>query len=211
MTSRRLKKNVVYAIYGMVVVALLVITFILQGLTNKAEVKDEDVNYDYVSDVIIDEYIPVVETKSIVFKPYNDKNVTISKSYYDYLAEEKNQKKSIIFYENTYMQSSGISYSGPAKFDVVSVLNGTVVKVSKDELLGNIVEIKHDNNVISVYQSMGDVIVKKGDVVSQGQVLGTSGACNLEKEIPNLLHFELIINGNTVNPENYYEQEIKAN
>lgn len=211
MTSRRLKKQVVYMIYSFIVITLLILTYFIQGIVNKSKVKEDGVEYDYVSDVIIDEYVPVVETKDVMVKPFNDSEVTISKSYYDYLADAENQQKSIIYYENTYMQNSGISYTSPNEFDIVSVLGGTVINVSKDELLGNIVEIKHANNVISVYQSLGDVTVKKDDVVSQGQVIGTSGISNLEKEIPNLLHFELIVSGNVVNPENYYNKEIKAN
>ena len=57
------------------------------------------------------------------------------------------------------MQSTGVSYGGVDDFDVVAVLDGTVTSVREDELLGTIVEIKHNNNLTSVYQSLKDVSV----------------------------------------------------
>ena len=77
-----------------------------------------------------------------------------------------------------------------------------------DELLGKIVEIKHNNDVISVYQSLGEVSVKKGDAVSQGQNIGKSGTSNISKDLGSHLHFELIVKGQTVNPEEYYDKNI---
>ena len=37
----------------------------------------------------------------------------------DYKSEAENQEKSLIYYENTYLQNSGVSYGREASFDVV--------------------------------------------------------------------------------------------
>ena len=76
-------------------------------------------------------------------------------------------------------------------FEVVAVLNGTVVNVKQDEILGNVVEIKHENNYITTYQSLSEVSVKKDDIITQGQIIGKSGTNKLDKDMGNHLHFEV--------------------
>ena len=87
--------------------------------------------------------------------------------------------------------------------DVVAILSGTVTSVHQDEILGNVIEIKHENNIVSIYQSLGEVLVKENDQVTQGQVIGKSGNSNIDKDSGNHLYFEISINNKTVNPLNY--------
>ena len=46
----------------------------------------------------------------------------------------------------------------------------------------------------------------KDAVVKQGDVIGTSGTSNISKELNSHLKFELIKNGQIVNPEEYYDK-----
>ena len=62
--------------------------------------------------------------------------------------------------------------------------------------------------MISVYQSLSDVIVKKDDLVIQGQIIAKSGTSNINKELENHLHFELYYKGKIVNPEEYYNKSV---
>ena len=73
---------------------------------------NDDVNTEYVDDDIVEDeqYIPVINTKIEIIKPFINDKVTIAKSYYDYKAEADSQKNSIIYYENIYMQNSGVDY-----------------------------------------------------------------------------------------------------
>ena len=96
------------------------------------------------------------------------------------------------------------------KFDVIAILDGTVTDIKDDDTLGKCIEIKHDNNLISTYQSLSEIKVKKGDIITQGQVLGTSGENELDKELGNHLHFEMYENGGNVNPNNYLNKEIPS-
>ena len=93
-------------------------------------------------------------------------------------------------------------------FDVISVLNGTVVDTSDNEILGKTVEISHDNGLVTIYQSLSEINVKKGDVIYQGQVIGKSGINKLDKELGNHLHFEFYTNGQIVDPNLYLNKEI---
>ena len=62
--------------------------------------------------------------------------------------------------------------------------------------------------MISVYQSLSDVIVKKDDKVIQGQIIAKSGNSNINKDLGNHLHFELYYKGAIVNPEEYFDKSV---
>ena len=111
-------------------------------------------------------------------------------------------------FENTYLPSTGIDYQADYNFDVVSILDGVVITVKEDQTLGKLVEIKHKNNIISTYQSLSEILVKEGDEVKQGTIIGKSGTSNIQKDIGNHLHFELTIDSKTVDPEEYYDKEL---
>ena len=107
------------------------------------------------------------------------------------------------------MQNSGVTYKADETFDVLASISGTVTNVSDDTLLGKTVEIRNSSELIVLYQSLGEVAVKKGDTVSQGQIIGKSGNCTLNNDIANGLHFEIYKNGSVINPEKYFDKSIK--
>lgn len=207
MKKRKLKKQVVYSMYAVALVALFGALYFIEKSTSPFKLNEKG-DVDYVTKTIFDKDIPVVSAEKIIVKPYVDKEIKLVKAFYDYQAEAKEQEKALIFNENTYIQSSGVSYGGKEKFEAVAILDGTVTNVKEDSLLGKIVEISHGDEIISVYQSLSDVKVKKDDKVIQGQVIGTSGTCNIDKDLGDHLYFELIIKGSTVNPESYYDKKV---
>lgn len=208
MKQRRLKKSVIPFVYVSAIVLVLGCAYMIESLVNQEGFKDED-KYGYVSETIFDNAEPVVNDDVVITRPYTDPDITVVKDYYDYKADSTKQENSLILYESTYLQNSGISFGGKENFDVTAILDGTVSSVEDDELLGKIIEVKHENNLISVYQSLSSVNVKQGDTVKQGQVLGKSGTSNVEKDLGNHLHFELIDNGQTVNPNDYFDKKVE--
>ena len=188
------------------IVAILVLIPVLTVIIfSKESMKKTN---DLVTTDTISDTVPVINETRKMINPYTDSSVTISKSYYDYKGEAKEQEISITVYENTYIQNTGIDYISTNTFDVVSVLDGTVVTVKEDELLGKIIEVKHDNGLITSYQSLSEITVQKNDKIKQGQVIGKSGTNKLDKEIGNHLHFEIYENGSSVNPINYLNKEV---
>ena len=204
--KRQLKKSVVYGLYGLSF-TLLVGGIALLGFSVKDLNKQEE---SYVSKGILDyeEKVPVVSDEVKITRPYIDEKVVVSKNFYDYLAESEEQEQSLIYYEGTYMPSSGVSYSNGDKFDVVAILDGTVKEVSEDTTLGNVITIEHENGITSVYQSVGDIAIKVNDTVTKGQVIAKSSVSNISTDLGNHLYFELIIDGICVDPENYYDKSI---
>lgn len=197
-----LKPFVVPTLYTAFVLVVIVSLFL------SIEVTEEKDNLTYVSSAILDEYVPVVNVEERIRKPFTDETVVIANNHYDYQSTEEEQQSSILYYENTYIQNTGIIYKSENTFDVISILGGEVIEVEEKELLGKSVTIRHDNELISVYQSLGEVTVNKGDKVQTGQVIGKSGSCDLIASSKNNLHFELYVNGTIADPENYYDKTV---
>lgn len=214
MKRRKLKKFVVPMMYVLSIAMLIGSVFAIETVINKAVFKSDKVdkveeviiNNNYDNDIISD--IPVVSTDVVISRPYTNGKIKIVKNYYDYQAETSSQESSIVYYGNTYMQNSGVDYGMGSEFEVVSILDGIVIDVDDDDIMGKTVKIKHTNDLISVYQSMGSVDVKKDDSVTQGMIIGKSGVSNVSSELGNHLHFELYHLGSVVNPENYYDKLI---
>lgn len=207
MKNYRLKKPAVIGISALGLLAFLGTMFVVEKSFFEDNLKEPD--FDYVSQTIFEDDIPVVNTKPSIIRPYTDTEVKIVKDFYDFQADEEKQQNSIIYYESTYLQNSGIAYGGKEEaFDVVSILDGTVVSVKEDNTLGKIVEVRHSNDIVSVYQSLSEISVKENDEIKQGTIIGKSGSSNISKELNNHLHFELIIKGQIVNPENYYDKKV---
>ena len=207
----KLKAYVVRSLYLILVLTVVTGSLLLVKTMNEGKVKNtnsED-EYQYVSETPINEELPVINEVKKMLKPYLNENVKVGKSYYDYKADNKQQENSITYYSGKYIQNSGIDYTLEDTFDVVAVLEGTVTTVKQDELLGNVVEIKHENNLITTYQSLGEVAVKQGDIVSQGQVIAKSGTNKIDKDMGNHLHFEVYKDGQVVDPNLYVDKEIK--
>ena len=203
MTNRRVKRSVVYGAYIFGLVLLIGLIYLTETMVpSKKNFSKQE--YSYVSKTIFDDIIPVIKTEDKLVKPFTADDVKELTKYYDYKSDEKEQQGAIISYENTYMQSRGISYGKDSIFDVVSVLPGTVEEIKEDELLGKVIKVKHNDNIYSTYECLGETTINKGDTVIAGQVIGQSGTCNINKDVKNHIYFELLVNNNNVNPNNYY-------
>lgn len=207
MKKRKLKPLAKLTILGLFLIVCIVTVSMLSNNT-KTVLKEEE-TFTYVNDYIFDNYYPVINQSEKISKPFVLESVSIYKNFYDKDATEEEQKNSIIYHENIYMQNSGVDYKADETFDVLSSLSGTVSNVTDDTLLGKTVEIRISTELIMVYQSLSEVSVKKGDTVNQGQIIGKSGTCKLNEEVNNTLHFEVYKNGKVINPEKIYGLQIK--
>lgn len=208
MRRRKLKPYVLPTIMIVAIVSVMFGTAMLRANLKKDNTEDELTSY--VTSTVLEEEEPVIKESTMIINPYTDTNVSVGKGYYDYKADAEAQEKSIIYHDNTYMQNSGTDFVGEKVFDVVAILDGSVTDVKEDETLGKVVEIKHDNGYVSIYQSLSEVSVKKGDMVTQGQVIGKSGTNELDKDMGNHLHLELYINGKVVDPTLYLNKELQT-
>jgi len=209
MTKRRLKKFVLPTVY-LITISVIFVGAILIGGSLKSVLSD-GTEYDYVTNALTNDVQPVIKLENDkIIKPFANANVRVSKYFYNKDDEESKQKQSLIYYENTYMQNTGMLYIADEEFEVISVLDGKIKNIKEDAILGIIVEIEHNEKVSTIYQSLGKVNLKIGDSVKQGDVIGFSGKNQLENVTPNCLLFEIYQNGNLLNPEEFYEMNLEA-
>lgn len=147
---------------------------------------------------------PTVSVSKTIIRPYTSTDVSATIPYYNIDGTNDEQAAALIYYEGIYMQNTGVLYTSNNTFDVVSILDGTVKNIKEDSLMGNIVEIEHTNNLTTVYQSLGEVKVKVGDTVKQGDIIATSGQNKIATDTSNALHFEVFYKGEVFNPEEFY-------
>lgn len=205
-----MKKDGILNILPLIIFVLVLVPVLAATIFVKRDLSEED--FEDNSSTIVDHYedtIPVISETNYIGYPYLDPSVTVGKTFYDYKGEESSQEQSLILDDNTYYQNTGIDYAKEEIFDVIAIADGDVALVKEDDLVGKTIEIEHKNGLISIYQSLSDINVKKGDIVKQGQVIGKSGTNEMDKELGNHLHFEIYENGSSVNPELYINKEYK--
>lgn len=71
-------------------------------------------------------------------------------------------------------------------------------------LYGTIVEITHDNNVITYYSSLASTSLKLNDEVKKGSTIGVAGKNVFDDEASIHMTFEVKVNGEYVDPENTF-------
>lgn len=211
MKKRKLRGYVLPSIYGLVVVCVFITVYFLNNSltyeapntenTNKTVIEEKEKNN---KDMMIVNPVP-----DKPLKPFNKDTVEISKSFYNQNDDAEKQQKSLIYYENTYMQNTGILYTSEESFEILASTDGVIKEVKDDEILGTVVIVEYNNKVMTAYYSLSDVKVKAGDTIKANDILGNSGTNKLENVSPNCLLFEVYINGNLTNPEEFFEMNLE--
>lgn len=88
---------------------------------------------------------------------------------------------------------------------VAAAADGTVTEATFDKFYGRTVIISHGNGVITQYCHMEKFVVKPGQKVRRGDILGYVGKTG--KALGPHLHYEVRINDTAVNPYNYILEE----
>lgn len=205
---KTIKKLIIPSVYVLSVLTIVGSVFFVVNGVSKYLSEEKDYNYSVKG--VFEEITPVIkeEKKTTVIKPFISENVSIGKNFYDYEGEISDQENALIYYENTYIQNSGIDYTCNETFDVVAILEGEVIEITEDETLGNIVKIKHSNELVSIYEGIEGLKISKGDAVNQGQIIGVSGTSKINEDYNSYLHFEIYYNGEVINPEDLYSLSI---
>ena len=85
---------------------------------------------------------------------------------------------------------------------IKSTLDGTVIYASFSASDGNVLQIQHTNNLISIYKHCSVFLKKTGDRVKSGEVIAIVGNTGEKSNGPHL-HFELWFNGSPINPQEF--------
>lgn len=87
---------------------------------------------------------------------------------------------------------------------VKATADGTVIFAEWTADTGNVIIVKHNNNLISIYKHNASLSKQQGDLVKAGEVIATAGNSGLLTTGPHL-HFELWIDGYPINPTQFID------
>ncbi|MBK8456745.1 MAG: peptidoglycan DD-metalloendopeptidase family protein [Phyllobacteriaceae bacterium] len=100
--------------------------------------------------------------------------------------------------------NDGIDISLPAGSPVKAAENGVVIYAGDGlKEFGNTVLVRHEDGLVTVYGHNSNLKVKRGDKVTRGQDIASSGATG-DTETPKL-HFEVRKNSTPVDPSKYLD------
>ncbi|MBO7304053.1 MAG: M23 family metallopeptidase [Clostridia bacterium] len=106
---------------------------------------------------------------------------------------------------------TGIDIDTEEGADVFAAADGEVSAVYSDALLGKTVEITHADGVVTRYSNLAsENLPKVGKTVKCGEKIakvGDSAISEIAEDVH--LHFEVLLNGTSVNPLDYLSEESK--
>jgi murein DD-endopeptidase MepM/ murein hydrolase activator NlpD len=107
-------------------------------------------------------------------------------------ADPVNEKKAI---------HEGVDIKSERGEHILATGGGKVIKAMKNGGYGNYVEIDHGNGYVTAYAHMQSYLVKKGDIVKQGQIIGQVGSTG--RSTGPHLHYEIRLNEKPIDPEKF--------
>jgi murein DD-endopeptidase MepM/ murein hydrolase activator NlpD len=101
----------------------------------------------------------------------------------------------------------GIDLTAPTGTKVYAPGDGVVMRLeSQRGGYGNCIRINHGFGIVTVYAHLSKILVRPGQTIKRGDVIGLVGTTGLST-CPHL-HYEVRVNGNHVNPVNYYYNDL---
>ena len=95
----------------------------------------------------------------------------------------------------------GVDLCAPKGAPVLATANGIVVVSTESPSYGKMIRLDHRNGLETLYAHLSARYVNEGARVKRGQQIGAVGATG--RATGNHLHYEVLVNGNPVNPLAY--------
>jgi len=106
----------------------------------------------------------------------------------------------------TLRMHTGIDFSAKTGTPIYATGDGKIVSLKGANGYGIVCVINHGFGYQSLYGHMSKMIVKVGDKVKRGQVIGYVGSTGLS--VAPHCHYEIIKNGKKINPVNYFFNDL---
>ncbi len=100
----------------------------------------------------------------------------------------------------------GIDFSAPTGASVFATADGVVKSAERAAGYGNRIDIDHGFNYLSRYAHLSEILVKAGEKVKRGQLIGKVGSSGNSRG-PHL-HYEVRFKDEAQNPVNYYFMDL---
>ena len=180
-----LKKYSYWIALGVAMIAL--ITVIVLAISHKSTITSPE-----------GEFAPVVSEEINFANPLSTTAVT------------KDYSNSALQYNSTlrlWQSHKAIDFAAEEGTKVFAVMDGKIVDVTYNYLMGNVVKLDVGNGMVVVYASLSkDVPVKIGDTVTKGTVIGyVSNTAKTEVNDGPHLHLEVLLDDEKVDPNLYLD------
>jgi len=100
----------------------------------------------------------------------------------------------------------GMDFTAPTGTQVFATGNGIVKEVGRNAGYGNTILIDHGYGYETLYGHLSRTNIQVGQTVNRGDVIGFVGSSGAS--VGPHLHYEVMKNGQKVNPQNYYFQDL---
>jgi len=107
---------------------------------------------------------------------------------------------------NIVRMHEGIDFHAPYGSEVCATADGRIDDVRFSKMFGKVVEIDHGYGILTLYAHLSDFMVRRGQTVKRGQVIGLMGNTGLSSGVH--LHYEVHLNGREVDPVNYFFSDL---
>ena len=179
---------------------------IIMNNNSDSEDKKYAVNTSKSKSKTVDETKKSEEEKSVENKKEEKKNPDFVKPVEGKILRE--YAKENLVYSTTldeWITHNGIDIAAKKTTVVKSSADGIVKSIKNDPRYGLTVTIEHSNGFTSVYSNLLTAeFVEEGEKVKQGQTIGTVGnTATFEIADESHLHFEILKDSNSVDPELY--------
>ncbi len=102
-------------------------------------------------------------------------------------------------FRRRFARHEGLDFSGPYGSRILATSDGVVKKAGRSGAYGNMVEVQHPLGVSTLYGHMQRFVVRPGQRVKKGDVLGVQGSTG--RSTGPHLHYEVRYYGNPLNPQ----------
>jgi len=191
------------------------------GVDRYEEIKDKSINHEgvivslsenvdklrrkmYIQSKSYDDIVELAENKEKMFaaipaiQPISNKELIRLASGFGYRIHPIYKVKKL---------HTGIDFSAPIGTPIYATADGTISKADvRFSGYGKVVEIDHGFGFKTMYAHMHDFVVKEGEHVKRGQVIGYVGTTGLSTA-PHL-HYEVIKNDRKINPVHYFFNDL---
>lgn len=97
----------------------------------------------------------------------------------------------------------GFDLASVRNADVPAANSGRVIFTGEEGIYGNLIIIDHGLGVMSLYSHLSEILIKAGDIVGKGQIIGKTGDTGLA--FGDHLHFGMLTGGIEVTPLEWFD------
>ena len=96
---------------------------------------------------------------------------------------------------------TGVDFRAAAGYPIRTTAAGTVITAEYTGGYGNMVEVDHGNGLTTRYAHLSRIVVKPGDIVAKGAIVGRAGSTG--RSTGPHVHYEVRVDGNAIDPMRY--------